>query len=364
MIYLDYNSTTPVLPEVFQAMEPYFCKNWGNPSSPYSFGKEAANAIEKARSQVASLIGAESDEIFFTSCATESNQTVLNSFSRVSTSAVEHSSIRDYLLNREKPRFIPVDNLGNINLMALEEHLDSEKPELLSIIWANNETGNISPIEDIGAICKKRDILFHSDAVQAAGKIGIDVNSTTVDFLSLSSHKIYGPKGIGALHIKKGINCKPLLVGSQEKGFRGGTESVPLIVGFGKAAELAKEHLASRAIHLAQMRDLLEKMIIQNIPGTYINGSPKNRLPNTSNIGFKGLDSEPLAIMLGNKDIMVSTGSACKSKAITPSHVLLAMGRDHSQANEAIRFSVSHLNTEAEITTAIQILNESIKLIR
>ncbi len=357
MIYLDYNATTPVLPEVRESMLPFFCELWGNPSNPYPFAKKAADAIEEARAHIALLIGAQPEEIVFTSCATESNQTILyGTGGEIAASTVEHSSINKFLKRRETAHSIPVDSSGRLDLEALNYILGKLQIKLVSVIWANNETGVISPVEEIAELCKKYGVLFLSDAVQAAGKIEIDVEQVGIDYLSISAHKIYGPKGIGALYVREGSSYKPLLVGSQERGLRGGTESVPLIVGFGKAAELAKKNLTTRADHTREIRNLLEQRVLQEIPCAMINGDTKYRLPNTTNIGLRGIDSEILVQLMGNQGIMISNGSACKSSAITPSHVLQSMGKSHEEASEAVRFSVSHLTTEQDIDAMLEAL--------
>jgi len=365
MIYLDHNATTPVLPEVLEAMIPFFCEQWANPSAPYPFAKRVADAIEEARIHVASLIGAQPKEVVFTSCATESNQAILHGTEeKIAISTVEHGSISDFLRERNKVHLIPVDSGGRLDLAVLDSVLGKLQTTLVSVIWANNETGVISPIEEIASLCEKHGVLFHSDAVQAAGKIAVDVAQTDVDYLSLSAHKIYGPKGIGALYVREGSPYTPLLVGSQERGLRGGTESVPLIIGFGKAAELAKNQLNERKNHTKLMRDTLENSILQQISGTYLNGDKTCRLPNTANIGFKGIDSDTFIQLLSNQGVMVSNGSACKSKAITPSQVLKAMGKTHEEASEAIRFSLSHLTLENDIYSTLSILKTLAEALR
>ena len=359
MYYFDYNATTPVLPEVFEALKPYFCEKWGNPSASYSFGDIAAEAVEEARSQVAGLIGAQSDEIFFTSCATESNQTIVNGTGGcILCSTVEHSSINDLVKVREAALLVSVNELGELDLDQLDLYLTLHDVKLVSVMWANNETGVISPVAEIARLCRAHDVLFHSDAVQAAGKVSVDVSEIDVDYLSLSAHKIYGPKGIGALYVRDGSPFKSMLMGSQEKSKRGGTESVPLVVGFGKAAAIAKKEMSERVDASKAMRDMLECGILEQVPGAYVNGATDRRLPNTSNIGFRGHDSDILIKLLERQDVMVSTGSACKSSAITPSHVLTAMGRSHDDANEAIRFSVSHLTTKAEVDHVVSTIAE------
>lgn len=370
MIYLDYNATTPVTVEVFEAMKPYFCEEWANPSSPYAFSARPSAAIEKARNQVASLIGALPEEIIFTSCATESNQTILQSLLANSdqqiivTSAVEHNSILEPLKDLANIHILSVNQAGLIDLNELEMICSRQRVALVSIIWANNETGVISDIQAVAEICRKYNILLHTDTVQATGKLSLDVRETPIDYLSLSSHKIYGPKGVGATYVRTGAPYKPMITGSQEQARRGGTEAVPLIVGFGEAAEIAAKSLAERITHTKKLRDLFEQNIQQQIPGTYINGSREHRLTNTTNIGFRGIDSDMIIQLLSHQGIMVSNGSACTSSALTPSHVLLAMGRSYEEANEAIRFSVSHLTKEADIHTTVEILRDIVNSIR
>jgi len=281
---MDYNATAPALPEILEVMLPFFSEEWANPSTSYPFAKRTSDAIEEARGHVAQLIGAQPKEIVFTSCATESNQTVLSGATgAIAASAVEHSSINDFLKGRNNFHSIPVDSKGRLSLEMLDSILEVEEVALVSVIWANNETGVISPVHEIAELCKKRGVLFHSDAVQAAGKIPINVGQIGLDYLSLSAHKIYGSKGIGALYVREGAPCRPLLVGSQENSRRGGTEAVPLIVGFGKAAELASKGMNERMKTAREMRDLLENGILQIIPEAYLNGSKDNRLSNTSN---------------------------------------------------------------------------------
>ncbi len=359
MIYLDYNATTPILPTVLEEMLPYFTEHWGNASSPYSFSNPVAKAISTSREKVANLIGAQPKEIFFTSSATESNQTILNMYGpSVIASSTEHSSTHE-MIQKLGGGHIPVNTQGIIDLTSLAEQIASKRPKLVSVIWANNETGVISPVTDVADICANNGVFFHTDAVQAAGKVAIDVKKIGVDYLTLSAHKIFGPKGIGVLYVKEGAPFESLIMGPQELKRRGGTESVPLIVGFGKAAELAHNDLAIRSCKSKSMRDKLEEAIFDCIDGVYLNGNKDDRLPNTLNVGIPDVDSDMLVQLLSSQGIMVSSGSACKSQAITPSHVLLAMGRSHKEANEGIRFSVSHLTTENEINTLIS----SLKLI-
>ncbi|NCC60098.1 MAG: cysteine desulfurase [Verrucomicrobiae bacterium] len=370
MIYLDYNASTPLDPRVFAAMTPFFSEEWANPSSPYEFAKKPATAIEKARNHVAYLIGAQPEEIIFTSGATESNQTILqsvlptNAQQTIVTTSVEHKSVLEALKEVKKVHKLSIDNSGLIDLEELEDICGSEQVTLVSIIWANNETGVISDIQSIAKLCDKYNIPFHTDAVQASGKLKIDVQETPIDYLSLSSYKIFGPKGVGATYVRTGSPYKPMIAGSQEQARRGGTEAVPLIVGFGKAAELAANDLPERIKHTKQVRDLLEQSIQQQIPDTYINGNRERRLTNTTNIGFRGIDSDVLIQLLSREGIMVSNGSACTSSALTPSHVLLAMGKSHDEANEAIRFSLSHITREDEVIRTVETLKDIVTSIR
>ena len=372
MIYLDYNATTPVLPEVLEAMLPYFNTKWGNPSSPYLFSKAPSEAIFRARVQVADLIGAQPNEIVFTSCATESNQTALyNGWhhtpnKKVLMSAVEHSSIIEYQksYSAAKSHSVNVDDKGFVDLDQLSSYCSQGNISMVSVMWANNETGVVSQIDEISDICQKYDVLFHTDAAQAAGKVIIDLGKTKIDYLSLSSHKFFGPKGIGALYIRHGTTYNPLLIGQQQSGLRGGTEPVAQIVGMGKAAEVAKKLISSHSSKNEKLRNFLEKKILNEIPDSYLNGCLESRLPNTLNISFKGIDANSLVLMLSKQGIYVSNGSACHSSTISPSHVLIAMGKSYEYSNSAIRFSLSHLNKEAEIDEAVCILAKLTKSLR
>lgn len=368
MIYFDFNSTTPVLPEVLEEIIPFFTDSFGNASSAHKMGKAAQKAIENAREQVASLIGAEPNEIIFTSGATESNQTILRMFecdkeSSLLISSVEHPSILKIIEKWSKNRFhlIPVNTSGIVSIEKIQE---SSAKGLCSVIWGNNETGVISPIDEISEWAKEHNLFFHTDAVQAVGKIPVNVKDFPIDYLSLSSHKIYGPKGIGALYIREGAPFKPLIIGSQENSLRGGTENVPLIVGFGKAAELAQKDLTVRSKRVKELRDKLEHGVLREIEDTSVNGGDVERLPNTTNIHFSGVDGDTLVSLLSQKNIAISTSSACNSSAITPSHVLLAMGKSYEEAGEAVRFSLSHLTSESDLEKVIETLKESVHLLR
>jgi len=366
MIYLDNNATTPVLQEVLEAMLPFFCTMYGNPSSAHKMGKQAKRAVENARKQVASLIDADPREIFFTSGATESNQAVLRSFMNINdmmvlTSTVEHSSIYKAAEEWFPGNLVkfPVDSRGIIQI-------DKKRmggSGLCTLVWANNETGVISPIPEVLSWAKNAGLLFHTDAVQACGKINVSVKECPVDYMSISAHKIFGPKGIGALYIKDALPFQPLLIGSQENHLRGGTEAVPLIVGFGKAAELAKLKLLSHAEKTRELRNYLENTILMEIPGATINGSGAERLPNTTNIRFPGIDGDALMTILSQQNIAVSTSSACLSSAIVPSHVLLAMGCSYEEAEQSIRFSLSHFNTMREMVKVVNTIKDVLQKI-
>ena len=375
MIYLDYNSTTPLLPEVWEAMQPFFVTRWGNPSSAYRFGAQLKAEIDQAHDAVAALVGAEADEIIFTSCATESNNAAISAIlaarpnkRHIVTSAVEHSSVLNFCKAAEK-RGYQVTNLG-VNadgLCDLAELAEAIKEDtaLVSMMWANNETGVLSPVKEIAELCHGKGALFHCDAVQAAGKIPVDVNILPADYLTISAHKLYGPKGIGALCIRNGAPFEPMIIGGhQEAGRRGGTENVGLIVGFGEAAELAKRNLGERATQVRTLRDKLESEILKAIPGSRINGNPALRVPNTTNVGFDGIDSDAMVAFLDGQGVCVSSGSACMANALTPSHVVLAMTQSVAKAKEAIRFSLSHLTTGEEIAEVIERVKQGAALLR
>lgn len=375
MIYLDYNATTPLLPEVWEAMQPYFSTRWGNPSSAYRFGAQLKVEIDRAREAVAALVGAEASEIVFTSCATESNNTAMNAAleanpgkQHVVTSAVEHSAVLNFCKNAERRgyrvTYLGVDTEGLLDLTRLSESITG-KTALVSLMWANNETGVLFPVEEIAKICHDKGVLFHCDAVQAVGKIPVDVNRVLADYLTISAHKLYGPKGVGALFVKRGAPFEPMLFGGhQEGGRRGGTENVGLIVGFGVAAECANRDLEARGAHAKELRDKLEAEILNAIPGTHVNGSRIHRTPNTTNIGFDGIDSDALVTFLDSQEVCVSSGSACLANALAPSHVVLAMTQSVDSAKKALRFSLSHLNADQDISVCADKLQLGCKLLR
>lgn len=372
VIYLDNNATTPLAPEILDAMIPWLRDGFGNPSSAYRLGRSAASAIDMARAQVASLAGCRLDEWIFTSCGTESINTAIRSATsldsskrHIVTSTVEHSAtlrLCDHLAASgwEITR-LPVDKLGQINLDQLQ---DSIRPDtsLVSLLLANNETGVIWPLEKIASVVQKTNALLHIDAVQAFGKIPLHLEEIGVHFMSFSGHKLHAPKGIGGLYINRRIPFIPLLRGSQENRRRGGTQNVASIVAFGKAAELAAAHLTNSSIQ--KLRDRLENSVLSKIPGTSVNGDRDHRLPNTTNISFDSIESEAALILLDERGICCSAGSSCATGSGKPSHVLKAMGLTDAQAKSALRLSLSRLTTAEEIDRTSEILPTVISKIR
>ena len=370
IIYLDHNATTPVAPEVLDAMLPFFKEQWGNPSSLHTIGNRAKRAIDQARDSVASLLGAsDASEIVFTSGGTESNNlalrgaaTALRKKPRLITSPTEHVAVLEPLEQLEAEGFslsrISVDPNGLPDLEKLTSELaKNDEPAFASFMWANNETGVISPINEFATLVKEADGLFHTDAVQAVGKIAVNMQETPVDLLSLSGHKIYAPKGIGALYVRRGTRLNALNKGGhQERGRRGGTENVPYIVGLGKACELAQKNLADEELRVARLRDRLEQGILAACGGAVVNGGAVERLPTTANISFEHLDGEAVLLMLDDQSICVSTGSACQSGSIEASHVLNAMQLKSSLLKGAIRFSIGRNTTDTEIDDVLKTL--------
>lgn len=358
--YFDSNATTSVAPEVVEAMLPYLTSNWGNPSSPYRLGKKLVDPLEKAREAVAALIGADSSEIVFTSCGTESNNTAITSAlytqpgkKHIVTTAVEHSATKNTCAALEERgyevTYLPVNSDGSLDLARFEQALRPDTA-LVSIMWANNETGVIFPIAQLAALCRARGILFHTDAVQTPGKLPIDVNTLGVDFLSLSAHKLHGPKGVGLLYVRRGTPFQPLIIGGhQEEGNRGGTENVPYIIGFARAAELARAVTPEAQRKLAALRDRLEAGIFAQIPHATRNGAAEPRLPNTTSIAFAGIEAEALLMLLDQLNIYASSGSACTTGSVAPSHVLTALGLKPAEARSTIRFSLDYDTTEADV---------------
>jgi len=375
VIYVDNNATTQVAPEVLEEMLPYFHEYYGNPSSMHKFGGMVEHKIVEARERLAKLLGASPDEIIFTSCGTESDSTAIRAAilsnpdkKHILTSRVEHPAIKnlfEYLSkNGYRATFVPVDRKGRLDVDYLYKNI-SEDTAIVSLMWANNESGVIFPIEEIGSVLKERGIVFHTDAVQAVGKIPMDLKNVDVDMLSLSGHKLHGPKGVGALYVRKGTKYSPFLIGGhQEKGRRGGTENVASIVGLGKASELAAEHLMDKNIKVKRLRDKLETELLSRIPNAMINGDRENRLPNTTSIAFEYVEGESILLLMDEFGICASSGSACTSGSLEPSHVLRAMGVPFTAAHGSIRFSLSIYNTEEEIDVIIEKLPPIIERLR
>jgi cysteine desulfurase len=361
IVYTDNNATTKVADEVIQEMLPYFGEFYGNPSSMHTFGDQTAKKIKEARQRVADLIQADPEEIVFTSCGTESDNSAVYSAinacpdkKHIITSNVEHPAINNLfkVLKRTKGyrvTFVPVDKKGLLNLDVLYKSL-SDDTALVSLMWANNETGVLFPIAEIAQKIRGKGILFHTDAVQAAGKVPIDVKVSGVDMLSLSGHKIHAPKGVGVLYIRKGVKFSPFFIGGhQEKGRRGGTENSVSIIGLGKAAELAQAHLPVMDTKVRALRDYLQNQLLEKIPSCSVNGDLEKRLPNTLSIGFDAVEGESILLMLDREGICASSGSACTSGSLDPSHVLMAMEVPFKSAHGCIRFSLSHYNTREEM---------------
>lgn len=374
VVYLDHNATTPIAPEVREAMMPYLADSWGNPSSTYKFGSMLKAAIAVAREQVAELIGAHATEITFTSCATESNNTAIHAAlnatgkRHIVTSAVEHSSVLNYCVALEKQgyqvTYLPVNREGLLDLGSLENAI-SDKTAIVSLMWANNETGVLFPVKAVAEICQARGVLFHCDAVQAAGKTEIDLKKVSIDYLSLTGHKFCAPKGVGALYIRRKAPFYPLIHGGhQERNRRGGTENVAFIVGMGRAAEVAKAHLSEYEAKVRPLRDALEKGILSSIPNTELNGHETQRLSNTTNIAFHGLESEPLLILLDGEGVCASAGSACLADSDEPSHVIKAMKPDSAASRQMIRFSFATSNTADDVRIALTAVSRVVEKLR
>ena len=366
MTYLDNAATTKVDKNVINAMSEVMCEGFGNPSSVHAFGRKAKTYLDKARQQVATLINAQKDEIYFTSGATESDNFAVrgvayarkNKGNHIITSQVEHHAVLHICEQLEKEGFtvtyLPVDKFGMVSVRDVEAAI---KPEttLISIMYANNEIGTIMPIREIGALARSKGILFHCDAVQAIGQISVDVVRDNIYLLSLTAHKIHGPKGAGALYIKRGLRISPLLFGgAQERSFRPGTEGMPGIVGLGVAAELATQNWQANSAYIKKLRDKLIAGILETIPFTRLNGHPEQRLPNNANISISFIEGEGMLLMLDMNGIAASSGSACTSGSLDPSHVLLAIGLDHATAHGSLRLTLSHETTEADIDYVLE----------
>lgn len=369
-IYLDHAATTAVDHKVVQAMMPYFTQASGNASSLHSFGREAKHALDSARQTIADALNAQTDEIIFTSGGTESNNFALKGIGKghIITSSIEHPSILKtcrYLNDHGcDVTYLPVDADGMVDPGDVESAINSDT-KLISVMHANNEIGTIQPVDEIGAIARDNGIPFHTDAVQSFGKTEIDLQKMNIDILSLSSHKIYGPKGIGALYIRRGVKIDPLMHGGEhEKGRRAGTENIPGIVGFAKAASLAIERFSSDREHLIKLRDMLIDGAMNAIDDVFLNGHPVKRLPNNANLRFKFVEGESLLLHLDMKGVAVSTGSACSSASLEPSHVLLALGLAPEDIHGSIRFTLGRENTEEEIRYVLDVLPEMIDKLR
>lgn len=374
--YFDNAATTKIKPEVVKAIMPYLTEEYGNPSSIYHIGRSARKAIEIARKQVADLINCKKNEIYFTGCGTESDNTALKGVAyknkekgtHIITTKIEHHAILESCKTLENQGFdityLDVNKDGMISLQELENAI-TDKTILISVMFANNEIGTVEPIEEIAKIAKSKKVIFHTDAVQAIGNIPIDVNKMGIDMLSMSGHKINAPKGIGALYVKEGIEFDKFLNGGhQEKDKRAGTENLAGIVGIGKACEIAKDNLDYHIKHIKNLRDYFNEEVKKNIENIRINGSENKRLPGNSNISFMGLDSTALLLELDKKGICCSSGSACNSKEETPSHVLTAIGLDTNTAKSTLRFTFGEFNTKTEVDYLLQNLKESVNKLR
>jgi cysteine desulfurase len=373
--YFDNNATTRVAPEVIDAMLPFLRDHYGNPSSIYKFGSQTGKEVKQARAKVAALINAEPAEIIFTSCGTESNNAAIHSAlvnnpgkRHIITTAVEHSAIINHCAFLKKQgceiTFLPVDSDGSLDLHLLDKSIRPDTA-IVSVMWANNETGLIFPIEEIAAICRSKNVLFHTDATQVPGKLKIDVKEIDADLLSLSAHKLHAPKGIGLLYVKKRTKFQPYLMGGhQEHGRRAGTENVAGIVAFGRAAELALAHLHDEDTRVRALRDRLERVIFTGIPNTVRTGAKEPRLPNTSNIAFDFVEAESILLMLDQIGVCASSGSACTTGSLEPSHVLTAMGIPAARARSCIRFSLGMYNSDADVDHLLQHLPSIIKKLR
>lgn len=373
-IYLDNNATTRVAPEVLEAMLPYFGEKYGNPSSMHSFGGQVMKEVRKARERIAALLGASPDEIIFTSCGTESDNAAIRSAlssnpekKHIVTSRVEHPAVRALCAHLAGQGYrvteLPVDGEGRLDMDQYRRALTSDTA-IVSLMWANNETGVIFPIEKAAEMARDRKILFHTDAVQAVGKIPINLGKTKIDMLSLSGHKLHAPKGIGVLYVRKGTKFSPFLIGGhQEKGRRGGTEATSSIIGMGVAAQLAAARMEEENSRVKRLRDRLEDELLK-VPNTKVNGDRINRLPNTTSISFEFVEGEGILLMMDEFGICASSGSACTSGSLQPSHVLRAMGIPFTMAHGSIRFSLSIYNTDDEIEFVLEKVPPIIETLR
>jgi cysteine desulfurase len=364
-IYLDNNATTMVAPEVVEAMLPFFTEQFGNPSSMHQFGDRVGRAIKQARGQVQALLGAELDsEIVFTSCGTESDSTAILSALKaqperkeIITTVVEHPAVLSLCEHLEKEgykvHYLKVDNRGRLDMKDYMDRL-SDRVAIVSVMWANNESGTLFPVEEMAELARSAGVLFHTDAVQAVGKIPIDLKESAIDMLSLSGHKLHAPKGVGVLYVRRGTRYRPLLRGGhQERGRRAGTENAASIVGLGKACEMAMEHMETEKTSVRALRDRLEQGILAAVPHCFVTGDPGNRLPNTANIAFEYIEGEGILLMMNKAGIAASSGSACTSGSLEPSHVMKAMGIPYTAAHGTVRFSLSRYNSMDEVERVI-----------
>lgn len=375
VIYMDNNATTRVDEQVVAEMLPYLTEQYGNPSSMHTFGGQVAHKIAEARQRVADLLGCLPEEILFTSCGTESDNTaikgtlaVLPNKRKIVTTRVEHPAVLTTCRDLERHGYsiseIGVDRQGNLNLDELGFRID-DNTAIVSVMYANNETGVIFPIDEIASIVHSRGVVFHTDAVQAAGKIPLNLRNSAIDMLSLSGHKLHAPKGIGVLYVRKGTRIAPFLHGGhQESGRRGGTENVPGIIALGKACELALKYRVEENTRVKSLRDRLEAKLLASCPDCMINGNPEHRLPNTLNISFEYIEGEAILLLLNQFGICASSGSACTSGALEPSHVLRAMGVPFTAAHGSIRFSLSRFNTEAEVDFVAEVMPKIVNRLR
>ena len=375
LVYLDNNATTRVAPEVVKAMLPFLTDQWGNPSSAYLFGHRLVEPLDAARTKIASLLNADPRELVFTSCGTESNNSAIHSALMTSsgkrhivTTAVEHSATSKFCGFLQKRgydvTYLRVNHEGALDLAELEKAIRPDTA-IVSVMWANNETGVLFPVREVAAICRRKGVLCHTDAVQVPGKLKIDVKELGVDFLSLSGHKLHAPKGIGVLYVKRQTKFQPYIIGGgQERGRRGGTENVAQIVAFGRAAELAATRLNEENTRVRSLRDRLERGILAAIPRSTRNGGAEPRLPNTTNIAFEGVEAEGILLLLDQVGICASSGSACTTGSLDPSPVLLAMGCSAARARSSVRLSLGFYNTENDVDHTLNHLPKIIEKLR
>jgi len=376
-VYMDYTAGMPVDPRVLEAMMPYFSQQFGNPSSLHSWGNEARKAMEDARVKIVALVGAKrNEEIFFTSGGTESNNLAIKGVAyrnkdrgnHIATSTIEHMSVMNSCKSLMKEGFnvtyVPVDKYGVVDVQSLEKAI-TDKTILVSVMYANGEIGTIQPIKEIGEMVHRKGALLHVDAVAATGQVPINVENENIDLMSISSNDMYGPRGVGAIYVKTGTRIQPIIYGGgQERGLRSGTENIPAIVGMGKAAEVAKIEMETEARRLSQLRDKLIKGLLESIPSSFLNGHPTQRLPNNANVRFSYIEGESLILSLDMLGVACSSGSACTSKTLEPSHVLLAIGLKHEEAHGSLLFTLGKQNTEEDIDYVVNALPDIVKRLR